>query len=255
MQHGNQSIKGKRILLAEDCDDSREILKFLFTKSGARVEAVSTGLECVDLALNALSNKMPFDLVILDVHMPILDGNGATKKLRANGYNLPIVAITGQVTEEEKNACMSSGCNAFMSKLTSKDNMLKVLEGLLPPEEVDNSIPALPFIPQLITTDPEYAPLILKFIDSLEGKFEQMIEAVEQQSWKNLLEICGSLSSSSLYGYQIFAERLADLEGVVENKKFEEISHHLRLLKQSAKSIILGKREIEKIVKQLQLNH
>ena len=254
MQHGNQSIKGKRILLAEDCDDSREILKFLFTKSGARVEAVSTGSECVDLALSALNNEKPFDLVILDVHVPILDGNGATQKLRASGYSLPIVAITGQVTEEEKNACMSSGCNAFMSKLTSKENMLKVLEGLLPPEVVDNSIPALPFIPQLITTDPEYAPLILKFIESLDSKLDQMAETLEKRSWKNLLEVCGSLSSSSLYGYQIFAEKLADLESVVENQKFEEISHHLRLLRQSAKSIILGKREVEKIVKQLQSN-
>ena len=247
MQHGSPTIKGKRILLAEDCDDSREILKFLFTKSGARVEAVCTGSECVDLALSALNNQKPYDLVVVDVHMPILDGNGATRKLRANGYKLPIVAITGQVSEEEKSECLSSGCNAFMSKLSSKETMLKILEGLLPKEEIDNSIPALPFVPKLITTDPEYAPSILKFISSLESKLDEIGHALENKSWQLVLEICGSLSSSSLYGYQIFAERLGDFQQVVESQNFHEISHHLRMLKQSAKSIILGKTEVEKV--------
>lgn len=247
MQHIGSSIKNKRILLAEDCEDSREILKFLFSKSGAEVEAVSNGSECVDRALNAYNQHNPFDIVVVDVHMPILDGNGAAKKLRSEGYTLPIVAITGQTTEEEKQQCLSSGCDAFMSKLSPKETMLDVLEALLPKEDVDFGIPALPFIPKLLETNPEYAPLMLKFINGLSAKLLEMGKAIESKSWKDVASICGSLSSSSFYGYQIFAEKLGHLQQAIEDQDREEIAHNYRMLKQSAKSIILGVREIEKV--------
>lgn len=252
MQQVGNSIKNKRILLAEDCEDSREILKFLFSRSGASVEVVSNGDQCVDQAISALNNKNPFDIIVLDMNMPVLSGIEATKKLREQGYNLPIAAMTGQITEEGKQLSLSSGCNVFMSKLASKESMISTLEALLPTEGfeygIEFGIPALPIVPTILSTDPEYAPLVIKFINSLENKMEEIGFLIEQHSWKSAIEICSSLSSGSLYGYKIFADRLSQLQSSLEITDSEEINHQYRMLKQSAKSIILGKKEVEKII-------
>lgn len=249
MQYQGSSISNKRILLAEDCEDSREILKFLFTKSGAKVEAVSNGGECVSTALKAMRDHNPFDIIVLDLHMPGVDGNTATKQLRAEGYNLPIVAMTGQVSAEEERRSISAGCNAFMSKLSSKDNMLTVLGDLLVHESIETDLPALPFIPELIYSEPEYAPLIIKFIDSIDSKLFQISTSINEERWQEAMELCSSLSSGALYGYRIFAEHLSDLQKAIEDRNEEEITHHFRMLKQATRSIRLGRKEIEKVFK------
>lgn len=252
MQHMSSSIKNKRILLAEDCEDSREILKFLFSKSGAEVETASNGSECVELALSAKAERRPFDIVLVDVHMPILDGNEAAKQLRKCGYTKPIVAITGQSTEEEKNQCMLSGCDAFLSKLTPKDKMIHILEDVLRDEEqseaVDFEMPALPFVPKILETNPEYAPIILKFINNLDLRLDEIETLLKDKKYKNCIESCGDLSNSSFYGYQIFAERLQELQNNLEQENFDSSLHSLRMLKQASKSIKLGKSKIQKYI-------
>ncbi len=248
MQLVNSSINNKRILLAEDCDDSREILKFLFTKSGAKVETACNGGECVDLALDALNQSNPFDVIVLDIHMPVVDGNAATRQLRSHGYKLPIVAMTGQASEEEERLSISSGCNAFLSKLSSRDKMISVIEGLLPKNVVDDSLPALPFVPEILSREPEYAPLVLKFIDTLDTKMQLLEKEIYVEAWHNVIELCSALSSGSIYGYRIFADHLSHLQAAVCKSDKEEIRTRIRMLKQSAKSIELGRKEVEKIV-------
>lgn len=250
MQSKGSPISNKRILLAEDCEDSREVLKFLFAKSGATVEAVEDGKSCVNLALNALKENKPFDFIVLDVHMPILGGNEATRQLRAQGYNLPIVAMTGQVSEEEERICRDSGCNAFMSKLSSKDNMLGILEGLLPKDSPEDSIPALPFVPDTLKSEPHYAPMVLKFIDSLDPKVDKLDSEISSSQWEEARSTCSSLSASSLYGYKIFADTLLHLQGAIEDHDADLIQHYFKMLRQASKSIKLGKKEVQKIAKQ-----
>ncbi len=247
MQLLNSSISKKRILIAEDCEDSREILKFLFTKSGALVETVNDGGQCVNKALSALNSRNPFDIIVLDIHMPVMDGNTATRELRSKGYKLPILAITGQASEDEKRLSMSSGCDAFMSKLSSKDKMISVMEGLLPKRTVDDSIPALPFIPEILSKEPEYAPMVLKFIDSLTSKLDSIEKGIDAESWHAVRELCSTLSSGSLYGYRIFSDNLSSLQKSVDDMDKERMGHDFRMLKQSTKSIIMARRDVEKI--------
>lgn len=106
-----------RILLAEDNDINQQIAVELLEGVGARVEVVKNGQEAVD-KLVAGSIPPPYDVVLMDLQMPVLDGHQATTKIRADARfaNLPIYAMTAHATLDERNYCLSHGMNGHIAK-------------------------------------------------------------------------------------------------------------------------------------------
>jgi CheY-like chemotaxis protein len=124
----NPSLK---ILLAEDCPDTRRLFTYMLKKLGMQVEVVENGMECVALALTAQKVHDPFDLILIDLDMPVLDGCSAVKTLRKKGYKLPIVAITAEPSLGEMQASMHSGCDAFLAKINIEQTLPVILKPLL----------------------------------------------------------------------------------------------------------------------------
>jgi CheY-like chemotaxis protein len=103
---------GRRVLLAEDNPVNREVAVELLTCVGLIVDTAEDGLEAVDKAL-----AQPFDLVLMDMQMPGLDGLGATRRLRAAGrVALPIVAMTANAFDEDRKTCLAAGMNDHITK-------------------------------------------------------------------------------------------------------------------------------------------
>jgi len=100
-----------RVLLAEDSADNQRLLSLILRKAGADVVVVENGLIAMDLALEA---SPAFDVILMDVQMPVLDGLQATLRLRDAGYNAPIIALTA--LSENRDACLAAGCNDFAVK-------------------------------------------------------------------------------------------------------------------------------------------
>jgi signal transduction histidine kinase/ActR/RegA family two-component response regulator len=104
-----------RILLAEDGLDNQRLFSHVLRKAGAEVVIAANGREAVAAATGAPADS-PFDLILMDMQMPELDGIGATELLRASGYTRPIVALTANGNAEERDRCLAAGCDAFLSK-------------------------------------------------------------------------------------------------------------------------------------------
>jgi len=100
------------ILVAEDNKANQAVIQLLLERQGHRVVLVNNGNE----AINELSNSTNFDLILMDVSMPIKDGISATKEIRALGLTIPIIAITAHALESEKKTCIEAGMNDFISK-------------------------------------------------------------------------------------------------------------------------------------------
>ena len=106
-----EGASGLRVLLAEDNPVNAMLALALLKREGCVVDRVSTGEE----ALSAL-NRAPYDLVLMDVRMPRLDGLEATRIFRARGGVIPIIALTANAFEEDRRRCLEAGMDDFLSK-------------------------------------------------------------------------------------------------------------------------------------------
>ena len=105
-----------RVLLAEDSPDNQELVSFVLSKAGAQVSLANDGAQAVAMAMAALSAGSPFDVIVMDMQMPVLDGYAATSRLRALDYPGPIIALTAHAMRDDLQKAIAAGCNAYASK-------------------------------------------------------------------------------------------------------------------------------------------
>ena len=126
-------LNGKRLLLVEDNELNREIAQEILEESGFVIETAEDGTIAVEKVKN--SQHGYYDLILMDVQMPIMNGYDATKAIRAledkELASIPVVAMTANAFEEDKQNAMNSGMNAHVSKPINVENLMEVLQTLL----------------------------------------------------------------------------------------------------------------------------
>ena len=114
------------ILLAEDGVDNQRLISHLLRKAGAIVEVAENGRVAVQMAMRSLENGSPFDLILMDMQMPEMDGYTATSLLRRSGYTRPIVALTAHAMDDAREACIRAGCDDYASKPINRAKLISV---------------------------------------------------------------------------------------------------------------------------------
>ena len=153
-----------RILLVEDNRDNQKLAERVLESSGARVDTAENGREAVTMAAQTL-----YDLIIMDLMMPVMDGFQATEEIRAEEVapnRVPIVALTAHATEGYRARCLDAGMDDYVSKPFKKDRFLAV---------VDQWVDRRPLV--LITDDAPENRLIVKRFLMLGGDYRLMFAA------------------------------------------------------------------------------
>ncbi|HMP84134.1 MAG TPA: response regulator, partial [Verrucomicrobiota bacterium] len=121
-------LRGAKILLTEDNDINQQIAVELLEGAGATVTIANNGREAVDILSNG-PQPPPFDVVLMDLQMPEMDGYQATAKLRADArfITLPIIAMTAHATMEERQRCLAAGMNDHISKPIDPENLYETV--------------------------------------------------------------------------------------------------------------------------------
>jgi PAS domain S-box-containing protein len=117
------SLAGVEVLLVEDTPDNQNLVKILLANVGASVSIANNGVEGVDRALRG-----HFDVVLMDIQMPKMDGITATRKLRSLGYRPPILALTAHALKEEQARSLEAGCNDHLTKPINRWELVRQIQ-------------------------------------------------------------------------------------------------------------------------------
>jgi len=121
-----------KILLAEDGPDNQRLISHILRKAGADVHIAENGKLAIELLTidgtldSPLRNPSPFDLLLSDMQMPVMDGYAAVRWLRGSGSKIPIVALTAHAMSSDLDLCLEAGCNAYASKPIEKATLIEL---------------------------------------------------------------------------------------------------------------------------------
>ncbi len=123
-------LSGK-VLVAEDGPDNQKLIKHFLTKANLQVEFVWNGQQAVNRIINDPRPNKCFDLIIMDMQMPILDGYDATQQLRQSGCTIPVLALTANALSGDRQRCLESGCDEYETKPLNSARLLRTIKRLL----------------------------------------------------------------------------------------------------------------------------
>ena len=113
------------ILLVEDNPINLKLAKFLLTKAGYKLSTVTDGQQAVD---TFCSQPEKFDLILMDIQMPVVDGLKATKIIRERGFDkIPIIAMTAEAMKGDREKCLAAGMNDYIAKPIKRDIVFKIV--------------------------------------------------------------------------------------------------------------------------------
>ncbi|MDO6839626.1 response regulator [Paraglaciecola chathamensis] len=128
----NQSYQGK-VLVVDDVNDIRMLVGHMLSGMGLHVEYGKNGLEALDKINDARNESAPYDLVLIDIHMPVMDGSEAIKHIRSNGIDTPIVAMTAATMKGVRDQLIYQGFTNVIEKPINPESLMVVLGTYLQP--------------------------------------------------------------------------------------------------------------------------
>jgi len=181
-----------RILVAEDVEVNRSVIRALAEKLGCQVDLAVDGVEAVELA-----QQHTYDLVLMDCNMPEMDGYAATRKIRQLGFDetwLPIVALTANIMPGERERCEAAGMNDYLAKPVGQDQLERCFARWIQSDERAHSAAAPPAAPE--SRAEQAGPPVLPVFDSqgtiarLGGNEELLLDMVQsfQTEARGILE-------------------------------------------------------------------
>jgi Amt family ammonium transporter len=128
-----------RVLLAEDGPDNQALISLVLRRGGLSVEIASDGQSALEQVLAARDQGEPFDLIVMDMQMPLMTGYEATAALRRAGVTSPILALTAQAMTGDREKCLAAGCDEYLSKPIDRARLMTLARELLEkrPEDGD----------------------------------------------------------------------------------------------------------------------
>lgn len=123
MPKRNHPLKGMKILVVEDSIDNQVLAEQFLIREGAATQMANHGQEAIEAV-----SKRNFDLILMDMQMPVMDGYTATEHLREMGCQTPIIALTANAMRDELEKCITAGCNDYLSKPFKRESLVALIE-------------------------------------------------------------------------------------------------------------------------------
>jgi len=219
-------IPPARVLVVDDGAENRELISLVLAEQGLWIEEAENGQAA--LAKLAQGN---FDLVLMDMQMPVLDGHAATRELRRRGMTLPVVALTAHAMKGFEEEVLAAGCTAYLTKPVDIDVLLQQVAQLLGGSSEDSpaSVPVSIFGEQGVPELPEgpirsrfarqakLVPIVRKFAARLQQQMERAREAADAGDLPEVERLAHWLGGAAgTVGYDAFTEPAREMEAAAK---------------------------------------
>lgn len=226
-------LKGS-ILLVEDNLTNQKLIKMYLEKMGATVTCADNGSIAVSLA-----QQHNYDLIYMDMQMPIMSGIEAVKVLRNEEYNGPIVMLTANATYDDKSQGMEAGANDFITKPIARQKLYETTARYLK-TEVSTSYEE-PIYSALIQEEPRFEDLLYNFIDSLRIMQKQIIHTFWNNEFYALAQAVHDLKGTAGgFGYPDLTKLAEEIESRLKEKDNQAIEDLLEKLEVMCERIYQG---------------
>jgi CheY-like chemotaxis protein/HPt (histidine-containing phosphotransfer) domain-containing protein len=195
-----------RILLVEDGVTNRKLISLVLERAGASVRCAENG----QAGLETVAWE-PFDLILMDMQMPVMDGYTATRELRRQGCTLPIIALTAHAMASDEKKCRESGCSGYLTKPIDRVQLLEAVAAALSGTEIavaHKGFAAIqkrpealrapttrvsacesPIASRLPADDPEFCEIIAEFVSQFDTKLVELGAAATAGDVRRVAEI------------------------------------------------------------------
>ncbi len=210
-----------RVLLVEDVASIQLVLATVLRQMNLEIEIAEDGLVACQIAEKSRAAGNAFDLILMDIQMPRLNGYEATRWLRQHGWRGPIVALTAHARAGDREKCLEAGCDDYIAKPMTTTGLREMLARYLGPEPLPADQPAAA---ETVATEPmslfvgdlldpiRVAALIAAFRGELSSRAERIERAAQQHDRKGLLDLTHQLKGTAgVYGFTTIAETAGSL--------------------------------------------
>ncbi len=209
------------VLLAEDSFDVQTLIATVLRRAGVVVETAANGREAFVKAMAAKNSRKPYDLVLMDMQMPVWDGYEATRNLREAGFEGLIVALTAHAMTGDRQKCLDAGCDDYLAKPIKSDELTSAVARFLQPAQVAEASPTdTPreepggILDSKYFSQEDRRKLLKGFIDGLSERMVAIEQALVSHDIETIIQAAHALyGAAGLYGYEQLAKTALALEG------------------------------------------
>ncbi len=220
-----------RILLAEDSRDSQIVIKYYLQKVGFEVDIANNGKTAIEMV-----QKKHYDVILMDMQMPEMDGYTATTTLRGMGCTRPIIALTAHAMRGDREKCQRAGCDDYLTKPVESEILISTLVRFLSSNDSQitstilkldsdksnghaplgdlrpiRSIPSR--LPSAFCDDNTMLPLIVEYAASLRKLVADLYQAIRTDDFSKVITLAHQTKGASgMYGYPMLSEAAGALE-------------------------------------------
>ncbi len=221
------------VLVVDDAVENRGLIKLVLEELGLRISEAVNGAEALEKARCG-----DYAAIVMDVQMPVMDGFTATRKMREEGLTLPIVALTANAMKGFEEECLAVGYSGYIAKPIDVDDFIGRMAdilGAVARENTDNSLReagSVAPMPASETADhmaapvfstyagrPGAGPLIVGFVEKVNGELPKLSLALEKESWEELANLAHWLKGSGgTMGFAVLTQPALELELAAKNQ-------------------------------------